>query len=174
MNSTLFLEKTNNMTDKDIIRFGLTLDKDKPFVEVVLDRFAEMDNMLQRERQAYKAEIEKLRTENQNYKQAYFDQWYNNTEIEKCWAVLGGYNRKHLELHEAIREYIRNREWNYEENLHCNPDVPKVKHYKIYSPTRAEIIGVCTSDGLANAKNEEPRCEFIEITKAEFDTFYNQ
>jgi len=150
------------MTDEDNIRFGLSLNKDKPFADAVMDRFDEMDNMLQRERQTYKAEIAKLRTENQNYKQAYFDQWYNNAEIEKCWNIIGGYNRKHLELHEAIREYIRNQEWK-----HRRGDI----YYKIYSPLVKETIGVCCEEGKIQTMREEPHCEFIEISKEEYDRY---
>jgi hypothetical protein len=135
------------MTDEDNIRFGLSLNKDKPFANAVMDRFDEMDTMLQRERQAYKAEIAKLRTENQNYKQAYFDQWYNNGEIEKCWNIIGGYNRKHLELHEAIREYIRNKEWKYRRGE---------IYYQIYSPLTKETIGVCCEEGKRDVIREEP------------------
>ena len=102
------------MNDEDHIRFGLCLPKDKPFVDAVLDDFAEEENAKQRTIGALKEEIKKLREENTEYKEAYFDQWYNNREIEKCWNVISGYNRQHLELHEAIQEYIRNREWDYE------------------------------------------------------------
>lgn len=109
-------------TEEQDIRFALGLPKDKPLVEAVVDAYEELENVRYRERMAYKAELDKLRLENSNYREAYHDQWYNQREIEKCWAVLSGYNRKHLELHEAIREYIRVREWAYEENLHCKPD----------------------------------------------------
>jgi len=159
------------MTDEDNIRFGLALNKDKPFVNAVLDRFDEMDNMLQRERQAYKAEIAKLREENQDYKQAYFDQWYNNAEIEKCWNVIGGYNRKHLELHEAIREYIRNHEWNYEDNLHLSQTPPKEEYFAIWSPLIKEVIGVCSNIGVKDVMKEEPHCKLIPITKQQFEDF---
>lgn len=100
--------------DESNIRFGLCLQKDKPFVDAVLDTFDEQEEIRRREREAFKAEIKKLREENQNYKEAYFDQWYDRREIERCWAVINNYNRKHLELHEALREYIRNREWVYD------------------------------------------------------------
>lgn len=162
--------------DETYIRFGLGLknaDGKTTFSEEVLAAFDELETIRRKEREAYKAEIAKLKKENDDYKQAYFDQWYNDREIEKCWSVIGGYNRKHLELHEAIREYIRNREWNYGENLYCKPDAPvfKVKYYKIYSLNIKEVIGVCTSDGLKHAQDEERECEFIEITKEEFDKF---
>ena len=101
------------MNDEQQIRFGMCLDENKPFAEAVLDAFYELDGIRQKERQRFTFELDKLRTENLNYKQAYFDQYYNNMEIEKCWNVIGGYNRKHLELHEALREYIRNKEWAY-------------------------------------------------------------
>ena len=110
------------MTDQDQIQFALSLPKDKSFVDAVLDAFEELEHVRRRERETYKAELQKLREENQHYKQCYFDQWYNDREIERCWAVLGNYNRKRLELHEAITEYIRNREWQPEENFHCEPD----------------------------------------------------
>lgn len=145
------------MTDEDNIRFGLSLDRTKPFVDAVLDRFDEVDNILQRERTAYKAEIAKLRTENQDYKQAYFDQWYNNAEIEKCWAIIGGYNRKHLELHEAIREYIRNKEWNYEENLHCQPD-PVVRQEDGICPVCRGPIIACDCANTPIKKRDECTC----------------
>ena len=99
------------MTDEQEIRFALPLHKDKPFVEAVLNAFEELENIRYRESESYKTEIEKLQLENQNYRQASHDQWYNDREIEKCWVVLGNYNRKHLELHEAIREFLRNKEW---------------------------------------------------------------
>lgn len=110
------------MNDEQQIRFALALDKDKPLADAVIDAYEESERILRNEREAHKEELKKLREENQNYRDAYHDQWYNQREIERCWSVLGGYNRKHLELHEAIREYIRNREWNYEENFHCQPD----------------------------------------------------
>ena len=102
------------MNDETQIRFGLALPKNKPFVDAVLDSFSELEEIRRREYESYKAELKLLRTENQNYRQAYHDQWYNDREIERCWSVIGNYNRKHLELHEAIREYIRNHEWDYE------------------------------------------------------------
>lgn len=158
------------MNDEQQIRFGLGLHSDKPFVDAVLDTFDEQEQIRRREHEVLKAEIKALRTENQNYREAYHDQWYNNREIERCWAVIGNYNRKHLELHEAIREYIRNKEWNYEENLHCTPD-EKEEYFEIYSPLIKEVIGVCSSGGKENAQQEEPDCEFRKITKAQFDNF---
>ena len=160
------------MTDEDHIRFALCLDKDKPFVEAVCDSFSRDYEDRQRTISSLKAEIKALKEENAKYKEAYHDQWYDKQEIEKCWNVLGGYNRKHLELHEAIREYIRNREWNYEENLHIQPPKHPMRYYKIYSLNIKEVIGVCTSDGLKHAQEESRECEFIEITKNEFDKIY--
>lgn len=100
------------MSDEEHIRFGLCLQKDKPFVDAVLDCFSEQETLRRKERESLKEEIKKLREENQHYKETYFDQWYNNREIERCWIVINNYNRKHLELHDAVREYIRNDEWN--------------------------------------------------------------
>jgi hypothetical protein len=155
------------MTDEDHIRFALSLDKNKPFVEAVCHSFVQEFDAKQRTVGALKAEIKALKEENTKYKEAYHDQWYDRMEIEKCWNVIGGYNRKHLELHEAIREYIRNREWNYEENLHIQP----LKYYYICSTRIGEIIGVCTSEGAKHVLQEEPGCELKEITKGQFDQF---
>lgn len=111
------------MTDEEQIRFALPLHKDKPFVDAVLDAFQELENVRRKEYETYKAEMAKLHTENQNYRQAYFDQWYNNSELEKCWMVINNYNRRHLELHEAIGEYMRNHEWDFEENFHQSKSI---------------------------------------------------
>lgn len=109
--------------DEQEIRFGLAISDNKSLTDGVLDRYAELENIRAKERDAYKKEIDILREENQRYKQAYFDQWYNNNEIEKCWAVIGNYNKQHLELHEAFREYIRNREWVYSEDVHFRVNI---------------------------------------------------
>lgn len=107
------------MTDEEYIRFGLCLPKDKPFVDAVFDAFFEQENVLRKERHALKEEIRKLRKELDDHKEANIDQWANKREIDEVWAVIGNYNKHHLELHEAVREYIRNCECQYEDNLHC-------------------------------------------------------
>ena len=114
------------MNPEQEIRFALGLDVNKPFVNAVIDAFDDIEKVLRHERESHKAELKVLRTENQNYREAYHDQWYNQRAMEQCWSVIGQYNRKHLELHEAMREYIRNREWNYEDNFHCKPDEPAI------------------------------------------------
>jgi hypothetical protein len=167
-------KKSLMSADEQYIRFGLCLPADdKSFVDAVLDAFDTQEVLIRKEREAYKAEIAKLTKENREYKQAYFDQWYNNREIERCWATIGGYNRKHLELHEALREYIRNKEWDYEENLHCEPNKTAKKYYAIYSKLVKQNIGFCTNEGASNVLKEEPNCELKEITKEQFYEYTN-
>lgn len=128
------------MNSETQIRFGLGLAKDTPFVEAVLDAFDELERVRRNEHAAHTEQLRKLQEENQKYREAYHDQWYNQREIERCWNVIDGYNRKNLELHEAIREYIRNKEWTYEENFHCNPDPAPNGNFPVHS-TEQDIKG---------------------------------
>jgi hypothetical protein len=151
------------MTDEEQIRFGLFLKKDKPFVEGVLDMFYEQDAVIQTQRREFKKEVKHLDEDLRKYKSAYHDQWYNEQEIEKCWNTIGNYNREHLELHEAIREYIRNKEWNYEENFHCNPDYPTpepdfpVPHEDGYCSKCHESTVVCSCE-MATPQGNKDSC----------------
>jgi hypothetical protein len=81
----------------------------------VVDAFDQLERCRQIERERYNKELARLTKENETYRRCYMEQFYNDLEIEKCWAVVGNYNRQHLELHEALREYIRNQEWLYVE-----------------------------------------------------------
>ncbi len=117
------------MTEEEHIRFGLGLPQNGNFVDKVLDAFDQLETIRRQERNVFECELKKLRKELDDYKQAYFDQWANQKEIEQTWAVIGNYNKQHLELHEAVREYIRNRESKYEDNLHVrwNNPSPEVR-----------------------------------------------
>jgi hypothetical protein len=135
------------MTDEEYIRFGLCLPKDKPFVDGVFDAFFEQETVLRKERHAFNEEIRKLRKELEDHKQAHIDQWANKREIDEVWAVIGNYNKQHLELHEAVREYIRNREWRYEDNPHCkatNPSPIVMQHARDIS----KLLGITFALGL--------------------------
>ena len=95
------------------LRFALGLHNTGDIEGEVVDRFDKLEQCRQIERERYNTEIARLTKENENYRRCYMEQFYNDLEVEKCWAVIGNWNRKHLELHEALTEYIRNREWNY-------------------------------------------------------------
>ncbi len=95
------------MTPEQHLRFGLSLPDDKPIDEAIFSLFDDLMLKSRKDYESYKVELEKLRKELDGYKQSHFNQLYNRLEIERCWQVIGNYNRKHLELHEAIREKLR-------------------------------------------------------------------
>ena len=96
------------LSEQEQIEFGLCLQPHKEgFAAAVIDQFSQLDQSRHRERMRFKAALEKAEKKLGEYHEAYFDEIYNNEEIEKTWAVIGNYNRKHLELHEAVREKIR-------------------------------------------------------------------
>jgi len=135
------------MTDEENIRFGLGLSKGGDFVGKVLDSFDELERIRRNERAAYIKEIERLRKELDEYKRAYIDQWANQREINQTWAVIGDYNRHHLELHEAVREYIRNREVKYEDNLHCRASNPSPEIFE-HGRNVAKALGISMALGI--------------------------
>ena len=97
-----------NWDEEQSIRFGLGMLKDKRSIdECVLDYVSQLETFHQRERKEYKRINEEYRKKVQMIEAAQFDAIYNQQEIEKTWGMIGNFNRHCLELHEAVREKIR-------------------------------------------------------------------
>lgn len=110
------------MTTEEQLRFGLCLPKDKPIVDAIFDLVDQMNQARQKERDNYRQEIGDLRAELDEYKWAHLDQYLIAQEYNDAWRVIDDYNRSHLTLDEAIRQYIRNKEWNYTANPYLTTD----------------------------------------------------